>query len=213
MKKTLVLAVLVVFLASFSKKLIFSSTGPEVKIGKQVWSKQNLDLNVFRNGEQIKEAKTSAEWVEAYKNKVPAWCYYDNNAENGQKYGKLYNWYAVSDPRGLAPTGWHIPSEKEWNELFSSFKNVDEVGPLLKDKTGWNRDGNGTNESGFSALPGGYRYYHGAFSSVSSHGYWWSSTEVKAQVAVCRSLTSADGEFYFSEDDKGQGFSVRCLKD
>lgn len=185
----------------------------DVKIGKQIWSNENLSLTTYRNGDQIPQAKTAEEWQDANKKKTGAWCYYDNSDENGKKYGKLYNWYAVSDIRGLAPAGWHIPSEKEWNVLMSSFKNVEFVGDLLKAKTGWNRDGNGTNESGFSALPAGFRYYHGGFSGLGNNTYYWTSTEVKTGVAVCRSLSSADGEFYFAEDDMGQGFSVRCLKD
>jgi uncharacterized protein (TIGR02145 family) len=207
------LTLLTVSLTGKINKLKSNPDFSEVKIGKQIWSKQNLNVSTFKNGEVIKEAKTKEEWVEAYSKKIPAWCYYDNSEENGKKYGKLYNFYAVIDSKGLAPQGWHIPSEKEWNELMNGFKNVEFVGEVLKEKTGWNREGNGTNSSGFSALPGGYRYYHGIFSSINSHAYFWSSTEVKPTVGVCSSLICTDGEFYFSEDDKGQGFSVRCVKD
>jgi uncharacterized protein (TIGR02145 family) len=91
-----------------------------VTIGTQVWMTKNLDVSTFRNGEIIPEAKTNIEWEAAGDNKQPAWCYYDNNPANGTKYGKLYNWYAVNDPRGLAPDGWHVPTDQEWYELAES---------------------------------------------------------------------------------------------
>ncbi len=83
----------------------------EVKIGNQVWTSKNLDVEQFNNGDKIPEAKTNEEWNLANKNKTSAWCYYDNDNKNGMKYGKLYNWYAITDPRGIAPKGWHIPSK------------------------------------------------------------------------------------------------------
>jgi hypothetical protein len=91
-----------------------------VTIGTQVWMTKNLDVSTFRNGEIIPEAKTPEEWEAAKENKQAAWCYYDNNPANGTKYGKLYNWYAVNDPRGLAPEGWHVPTDQEWNVLEES---------------------------------------------------------------------------------------------
>ena len=88
-----------------------------VTIGTQVWMTKNLDLATFRNGDPIPEAKTDEEWEKAGENKQPAWCYYDNDPANGAKYGKLYNWYAVIDSRGLAPVGYHIPSDADWTKL------------------------------------------------------------------------------------------------
>ena len=97
----------------------------EVKIGQQVWTTENLNVDKFRNGEIIPEAKSEEEWIEAGDNKKPAWCYYNNDPSNGTKYGKLYNWYAVNDPRGLAPEGWHIPSDKEWDVLTNYLGELD----------------------------------------------------------------------------------------
>ena len=88
-----------------------------VVIGNQTWMAENLNVGRFRNGELIPEAKTLEEWQEAIDEKKPAWCYYDNDIKKGELYGKLYNWYAVNDPRGLAPLGWHIPTINEWNNL------------------------------------------------------------------------------------------------
>ncbi len=91
-----------------------------VKIGTQIWMTENLNVSTFRNGEPIPEAKTEEEWKKAGENKQPAWCYYNNDPKNGAKYGKLYNWCAVNDIRGIAPTGWHIPSYDEWTILINA---------------------------------------------------------------------------------------------
>jgi uncharacterized protein (TIGR02145 family) len=99
---------------------VIDRTKLTVTIGTQVWMTKNLELSTFRNGEIIPEAKTPEEWEAAGKNKQAAWCYYDNNPANGTKYGKLYNWYAVNDPRGLAPSGWYIPTDEEWRVLENS---------------------------------------------------------------------------------------------
>jgi uncharacterized protein (TIGR02145 family) len=88
-----------------------------VKIGNQIWQSKNLDVETFKNGDVIPEAKSDEEWERAGENNEPAWCYYDNDSENGKKYGKLYNHFAVSDTRGLCPTGWHVPSDEEWTRL------------------------------------------------------------------------------------------------
>lgn len=90
-----------------------------VTIGNQVWMTKNLNVDKFRNGDPIPEAKTDEEWIKAGENKQPAWCYYENDPANGEKYGKVFNWYAVNDPRGLAPEGWHDPTEEELQDLFN----------------------------------------------------------------------------------------------
>ena len=107
-----------------------------VTIGTQVWMTKNLDVAKFRNGDPIPEAKTNEEWVKAGVNKQPAWCNYDNNPANGSKYGKLYNWYAVNDPRGLAPEGYHVPTDAEWTKLENLLGS--DAGKKMKSATGWN---------------------------------------------------------------------------
>jgi len=107
-----------------------------VTIGTQVWMKENLNVSSFRNGDPIPEAKTEEEWKKACENKQPAWCYYENKATNGAKYGKLYNWYAVNDSRGLSPQGFHVPSDSEWTTL-GEFLGAD-AGKKMKSKSGWN---------------------------------------------------------------------------
>ena len=95
------------FLSTFT--LQFVSAQNDVKIGNQIWMVKNLNVETFRNGDHIHEAKTLEEWKIAGENQKPAFCYYNNDPKNGTIYGKLYNWYAVNDPRGLAPAGYHIP--------------------------------------------------------------------------------------------------------
>ena len=184
----------------------------EVTIGNEVWMVENLNVDKFRNGDPIPEAKTDEEWEKACKNKQPAWCYYDNDPANGAKYGKLYNWYAVNDPRGLAPVGYHIPTDEEWTVLTDYFFGEDVAGEKMKSTSGWGESGNGTNESGFSGHPGGIRGVSGTFFLIGWNGYWWSSTELVSSIAWGRRLDYDGGSVYRDAFDKTMGFSVRCLR-
>lgn len=191
----------------------------EVTIGEQVWMTQNLNVDTFRNGDPIPEAVTIEQWREAGRNRQPAWCYYDNFWEYGEIYGKLYNWYAVNDSRGLAPVGYHIPSDAEWTEL-ENFLGTYDAGIKMKSTSAWKSYGNGTNSSGFSGFPGGMRHSTGAFESIGWYGKWWSSTEVStdnawfsADYAWHRYLNYDYDNVLRSNLGKDQGFSVRCLRD
>lgn len=185
----------------------------EVKIGNQIWMAENLNVSKFRNGDPIPEAKTDEEWKRAGENKQAAWCYYDNDPTNGNKYGKLYNWYAVNDPRGLAPKGWRIPSDEEWTSLIHFLGGDSLAGKKMKSTIGWNENGNGSNESNFLGLPGGTRNDNGTFYNIGSNGYWWSSTELDTTNAWNRFLYDDYGSVYRYDDSKRDGFSVRCLRD
>jgi uncharacterized protein (TIGR02145 family) len=225
MKHTLIF--LILFLTGFSN-------AQTVTIGSQVWMTKNLDVSTFRNGDPIPEAKTDEEWKKAGENKQPAWCYYDNDPANGEKYCKLYNWYAVNDPRGLAPVGYHIPSDAEWTILLDNLGSNSLK--KMKSTSGWNRDfgktvlindrngmlkkevnktrnGNGTNRSGFSGLPGGGRNGDGSFSAVGNEGEWWSSTEIATHYARHYVLGSRLLLIVMTESKKESGLSVRCIKD
>jgi uncharacterized protein (TIGR02145 family) len=198
-----------------------------VTIGKQVWMTENLNVEKFRNGEPIPEAKTIGEWKAYSAANEAAWCFYDNNPINGEKYGRLYNWYAVSDPRGLCPTGWHVPSLEEWSQLTEFLGGVDKAGAKLKSKSGWstltfdedkmNQEGNGTNSSGFNALPGAARHFDGEFHDISTIlgvvGFWWSSTPEGYHFAwhfyLCGNGYKAITSFVGCSD----GLYVRCLRD
>jgi hypothetical protein len=109
----------------------------EIRIGSQIWAKENLDACVFANGDSITEAKTIEEWVEAGKNKQPAWCYYENDLNNNEYNGKLYNWYAVNDPRGLSPKGWIIPNDYDFVILSNFFGGDLMAGWSLKTRNAW----------------------------------------------------------------------------
>jgi uncharacterized protein (TIGR02145 family) len=183
----------------------------EITIGDQVWMSRNLNVDKFRNGDRIPEVKTDEEWVKAGENEQPAWCYYDNNPANGKEYGKLYNWYAVNDPRGLAPEGWHVPSDEEWTEL-SEFLGKN-PGFKMKSETGWDGNGNGSNESGFNGLPGGIRYSGGPSCYVGKGGTFWSSSEDDSDDAWSRHLSDFTRDLLTDSTYKIHGISVRCLRD
>ena len=201
--------------------LLFSyannASAQEIKIGTQTWATKNLDVSTFRNGDIIAEAKTDAEWEKAGDEGKPAWCYYVNDPANGKTYGKLYNWYAVIDARGLAPKGWHVPSDEEWTTLTDYLGGEEIAGIKMKSKSGWNdndgKSGGGNNSSGFAGLPGGDRYNYGSFYGIGSYGSWWSSTESSANDAWYRNLYYLDGNVTRYGNGKHNGFSVRCLGD
>lgn len=173
----------------------------QVKIGSQVWAKENLKVTNFRNGEPIPVVQDQNEWS---KMSTAAMCF----TPEGEA---LYNWYAVNDPRGLAPEGWHIPSDAEWTEL-ADFLGGDVVAGFKMKYV--NPVWNGTNESGFSALPGGYRFhYNGNFSNVGYYGYWWSSSPHGSDYAWVRILYSDNGLVYRYYFYRRYGLSVRCVRD
>jgi uncharacterized protein (TIGR02145 family) len=181
--------------------------------GTQEWIKKNLDVSTYRNGDIIPEVKDPIEWA---KLTTGAWCYYDNDPKNGVIYGKLYNWYAVNDPRGLAPEGFHIPSDVEWTTLTDYLGGASVAGGKMK-STGislWLSPNIGTtNSSSFTGLPGGYRNDNGTFIEVGSFGGWWSSSEDVTAVAWYRYLYYGNGVAGRDDGLKTNGFSVRCIKD
>ena len=185
-----------------------------VKIGKQTWMVKNLDVSTYRNGEPIPNVTNGAAWGALT---TGAYCYYNNDsATYAATYGKLYNWYAVNDPRGLAPAGWHLPSDDDWTEIETSLGGKTFAGNKMKEKgtLHWNSPNTGaTNSSGFKALPSGYRDSDGTFYEVSLNGYWWSSTEESAAYALYRYLDYRNGKIYRPGCLKDKSLSVRCLMD
>ena len=182
-----------------------------VQIGNQIWMKRNLHESRYRNGDPIPEVRDSAQWANLT---TGAWCYYKNNQNS--IFGKLYNWYAVNDPRGLAPQGWHIPSDSEWKVLTNFLGGEEIAGGKLKDSTTnyWLKLSSGaTNESGFYALPGGYRQFDSKFGDAGNYANWWSSAESSITSAWFFNIVSEYNYLYRIDDDKKYGFSVRCVKD
>jgi len=192
-----------------------------VKIGTQIWMVENLNTSHFKNGDPISHAKSNYEWEKAGEEGQPAWCFYENNPSYGNLYGKLYNWYAVNDPRGLAPEGWHIPTEEEWNKL-SYYLGGEEIagGKMKSTRTEpdphprWNfPNESATNESGFSGIPAGFREPNGNFGDLGDYGNWWSSTKGNPGYAWACYLGYAFIGITRGSFDRKLGYSVRCLKD
>jgi uncharacterized protein (TIGR02145 family) len=195
-----------------------------VTIGNQKWMLKNLDVEVYRNGDTIPQVTDPVAWV---KLTTGAWCYYDNNPANGVIYGKLYNWYAVNDSRGLAPAGYHVPTDVEWKTL-EMYLGMDQIeadkimwrgtdqGSKLKE-TGtshWESpNSDAVNSTGFTGLPGGYRSDSGLFGIINTNGVWWSSTEKDDQTAWDRYLGNTNANIDRGSYSKKDGYSVRCLKD
>ncbi len=197
-----------------------------VKIGNQEWMAENLNVSHYRNGDRITEIKDPKAWeVNGYTNRKPAWSYYDNDSANGSKYGKLYNWYAVVDPRGLAPKGWHVATVEDVGILANYLGGMgDGVDFKMKSTFGWgpmgNLDENGNNESGFTGLPGGMRGGEGLFGGIGSFGYWVSSSK-SGTYGTMYDLESTDFDWPDTPIDTTRleggtgeaGLSVRCVKD
>jgi hypothetical protein len=194
-----------------NNSISFSSS---VKIGDQVWMSKNLDVNTFRNGDVIPEVKTNEDWYNASISKKPAWCYYNNDPSNGEKFGKLYNWYAINDSRGLAPIGWHIPSRSDWETLIDYLGGETVAGGYLKTKDGRKNKVGSIVESGFSGLLSGYRYIGSSFGHVGEVAFWWSASDYLSTYVWCCGVYYPYDIARLSNDCvKGAGLSVRCIQD
>ena len=209
--------------------LSFTIKAQDVTIGTQVWTAKNLDVTKYRNGDSITHVEDRDEWVSLT---TGAWCYYANNTANGIIYGKLYNWFAVHDSRGLAPKGYHIPTDEEWTILTDYLGGEELAGAEMKSTSGWETNGN--NRSGFSGLPGGYRHWSTIFGYIVKHSYWWSSSQafwpsmcssngqaieggsISGARIFCswfRYIDNRSGKIHKFADNQKSGYSVRCIKD
>ena len=186
---------------------------PSVSICTQKWMDKNLDVITYSNGDTIPYVTDPVTWSSLT---TGAWCYYNNDPSTNATYGKLYNWYAVNDSRGLAPLGWHIPSDVELSTLETCLGGASIAGGKMKVEgtTTWQSPNTGaTNSSGFAALPGGIRINTGAFTDVGTFGYWWSSTQDVALSAWGRFLFYISANIDRYNFPKNMGLSVRCLRD
>jgi len=180
-------------------------------IGGQVWMIENLKTTHYRDGTPIPIVTSEADWGDL---KTDAYCDYGNKPS--PFYGKLYNWYAVTNTLNVCPVGWHVPADTEWNTLINFLGGETVAGGKLKEKgtAHWltpNTDA--TNESGFTALPGGNRSSAGPYYFIGKMGYWWSINTTDEDVAWFRSLSNDDGTVGGKEIFKTGGLSVRCIKD
>jgi uncharacterized protein (TIGR02145 family) len=185
-----------------------------IKIGNQTWMSKNLDVTHFRNGDSIKQVKTDKEWAECAKKQIPAWCYYNNDPISGKRNGILYNWFAVNDPRGLAPKGYKIPNEDDWNKLINFLGGESVAAPKMRYGKLW---GDSllvlTSKGNFGATPTGWRKYTEEKIQFMNNGvYWWSANSQTPKIAWTRYLVIQSKEVRSYCYDKGSGLSVRCLK-
>lgn len=179
-----------------------------VIIGKQVWHLKDLATSNYRNGDEIPHVQDSAKWSTLTSG---AWCWYENDPRKG----KLYNWYAIKDPRNLAPAGWHVPNDAEWTILTNYLGGESYAGGRMKEAgtDHWKFPNSGaTNSSKFTGLPGGYRNYEGNFSAIGRQGYWWSSSKF-GTFGSSFGLVYDNSNFSKYSAIKQNGFSVRCIED
>ena len=183
-----------------------------VIIGNQIWMKENLKTARYNDGTEIPLVSDKTDWDNLT---TAGYCWYENSDSVGTTYGALYNWYSVNTGK-LCPTGWHVPLDEEWTILTSFLGGEDIAGGKLKESgtNHWEYQTTGaTNESGFTALPGGYRNYTGTFDNVVNFGYWWSATESDAANAWNRYMFYLYPNVYRYSRRKEIGYSVRCVKD
>lgn len=185
-----------------------------VTIGTQIWMVENLKVTKFQNGDPISNVIADSIW---WRINTKAYCNYNNDSNNGKIYGHLYNWWVVNDSRKIAPTGWHVPSDGEWT-ILSNYLGGDSVSGWKLMENGvihWNSLAlGGSNESGFTALPGGYRNSIGGFSDLRNKGNWWSSTNSDEDFTGSFGLRMDDMRLYKNlQTNKLGGASIRCVKD
>jgi len=200
-----------------------------VKIGNQIWMVENLKTTRYRNGDSIPNVMDATIWANLTSG---GFCNYNNITNNASKYGRLYNWYAVSDSRNLAPVGWHVASDADWttlqNYLIANGYNYDGstvgnyIAKSLSATTDWftystigtiGNDLSKNNKTGFTALPGGYRINDGTFANLGYHAFWWTTTESSSTNAVYRYLHFSSSTLSVYPAAKNWGRSVRCVKD
>jgi uncharacterized protein (TIGR02145 family) len=186
-----------------------------IKIGTQVWMKQNLMTIHFRNGDPVPTTQNPTEDISEETDPIYQWTY--NAVENNAfEYGRLYTWYAVTDPRGLCPEGWHVPTDADWVTLFKELGGIDAAGAQLMEAgtDHWPAPNtNTTNGSDFTAMPGGCRFYMWNFMYIDEIGYYWTSSPRNSTDAYYYLFTSSPAKVQQATYNKKFGFSVRCVKD
>lgn len=185
-----------------------------VKIGKQIWTAENLKTTHYQNGKKITNI-TDSTWFDPG---TAAYCNYGNDTNNAKSYGRLYNYYTINDGSNICPKGWHVPAIEEWEILRSNFGEENKNAGKLKETgtTHWiNTDSNTTNNSQFTALPGGIRTYIGFYTDLGKAGWWWSATTVPLQNmdGMCFGLEYDKADIIIRNELKKCGLSVRCVKD
>lgn len=215
----IITAVLFFFLANSCEKESDNATVTDidgnvyntVTIGSQVWMKENLKTTKLNDGSSIPNVTDQTQWTTLNSS---GYCWYDNNSGNKTTYGALYNWFAVNTDK-LCPAGWRVPSDDDWTTLTQFYGGDNEASAKLKEEgtAHWAAPNTGTNESGFTGLPGGARIgFDGTFMEISTGAHWWSITEFSGSNAHYCGMVNNNTIVYRNNDDKRNGFSVRCIK-
>jgi uncharacterized protein (TIGR02145 family) len=173
--------------------------------------KKNLSVTTYQNGDEIPHVQDPKLWAEL---KTGAWCFIE---EDKQDYGRLYNWYAINDPRGLAPESWKVPSNSDWDQLIDFLGGQDRAGKKLKSKRGWKNNGSGNNSSRLNCLPGAGRTKNGGvFGNLGGNVGYWTATEIvnksARSSAWSKNLDFYSSKVYTYKVSKQNGFYVRCVK-
>lgn len=254
MKTKIIFRLTVLILAGFVMAVLYSCSDDDTKpasdtvsdidgntyktviIGDQEWMAENLRVSKYNNGDAIPAGLSGTDWGSTTSG---AYAVYNNDDDMLEAYGKLYNWFAVDDSRGLCPEGWSVPSDEDWTQLVNYISdqgfpnesdNPNGAANALKscrqedspeggdcdtsEHPRWNSNGthHGFDEFGFSGFPGGVRYSSGSFYSIGGNGFWWSSSESSSLNAWSRTMTRLNGIVSRYDYPKGTGFSVRCFK-
>ena len=192
-----------------------------VLINNQCWFVQNLRVTHYANGDPIEHLPSNLEWSNSHSDETGGWCWYNNDNQNEAVFGKLYNWYAVSDERNLCPPGWHVPTSQEWDSMVnyigggaSSGGKLKSTGSLEYENGFWHNPNTGaTNEIGFWGHPGGYRLFSGTFQNIGYSADWWTSTSSTTNYAIIKYLLhDSISVGTYSLASVREGFSVRCIK-
>ncbi|MFM7104572.1 MAG: FISUMP domain-containing protein, partial [Flavobacteriales bacterium] len=184
-----------------------------IEAGGSEWMAENLRASHYANGDAIPVMPNTDDWANAT---IGASCWYDNDSVTADcPMGRLYNWYTVADDRNVCPTGWHVPTNEDWNILIEAFGGVSQAGYSLKTAgiSWWNAPNTADNSSGFSALPGGFRYLNGLFLYGGNNGAWWTSDDAGNDLANYRLIYNNDQMVYGSSTQYNNGMSVRCKRD
>lgn len=185
---------------------------PTVAIGNQCWFAENLQTSVYSDGSLIPEVTSWNGWSTL---EVAARCDYDNDVTNVPAYGRLYNWMAVGDERGLCPSGWHVPMKEEWTDLQDYVADagfLDDVAVALKATSGWSISANGTDDFGFAAIPAGYRWLDGSFDGVGTSCFWWTSSNFGSE-SYYANIMPYGSYIQIGGNEIEWGHSVRCVQD
>jgi uncharacterized protein (TIGR02145 family) len=187
----------------------------EIKIGDQIWSAENLNVNTFQNGDLIPQAVNINDWINSGLKMEPCWCYYQNDVAKGRKFGKLYNWFAVNDSRKLAPYGWEIPTGQDFTQLALFLEDKEFNGiklknyDFIKDNKKWAR------HVGFCTIPGPMVDNYFEFYERFAYGCWWSldeSSKKNFSYAYHQILNSDFDCFESNYIEKSYGLPIRCMK-